>query len=543
MKRHIVALLLALVLAATCCPTGFAEETCLHENTETKVEWGYCKYTPYDSQYHSMTVDEEETVTCKDCGKVLSFKVLRTITQQACERHASDDGCEECGYVTSCAHANLTRVEYEIDDYLEDCVSLGEQGHTGKLVKMYGFICADCGSGYVRDNEEVHTGEIVTWPHSFDGGKCYECGYENTCAHEHQTEQKDESYGYWCPLNEEAYEGHEVTYQCDKVTVCADCGEEIEWDSDETTYTEPHTFENGVCKLCCFVLECDHANACEKEDVEDEVVGSTEDQHTVKRVTRHIRRCDDCGIVLSETQSEPVEVTEAHTFADGLCSVCGAEKPDESTTAPTAAPTTAPTTAPTAAPTTAPTAAPAPAPSAEPVYEDVAAENPVHGVKAEDRLPMVETLSTVAKALESEKIRANIVNVEKLITHEEKAALDQLSLKEQMMTVLCAIGFESQVQEALAAEGTSLSAEAETLKEQILTRISAMDEEETAAFAQILEENFPVETVEVDGVEYRFFVLEVEIETEEGAQSERYGFREEDGAWIFVKLSVANMMK
>ena len=165
----------------------------------------------------------------------------------------------------------------------------------------------------------------------------------------------------------------------------------------------------------------------------------------------------------------------------------------------------------------------------------MAAEEVVHGVKADDKTDMVETLCTAAQA--------TIVNVEKLAKHEEKAALEQLPLREQMLTVLCAIGFESQVKDALAEEGVSLSPEAEALKEQILARIDAMSEEEAAAFRQMLEENFPVETVEMDGVEYRFFVLEVAIETEEGTRSERYGFREEEGAWIFVKLSVADTAK
>ncbi len=129
------------------------------------------------------------------------------------------------------------------------------------------------------------------------------------------------------------------------------------------------------------------------------------------------------------------------------------------------------------------------------------------------------------------------------IAERDEAALDQLPLREQMLTVLCAIGFEEQVTEALAGEGVSLSEEAEALKEQILARIDAMNEEEKAAFQQMLEENFPVETVEMDGMEYRFFVFEVEIETEEGLRRERYGFREEAGAWIFVKLSVAETAK
>ena len=119
----------------------------------------------------------------------------------------------------------------------------------------------------------------------------------------------------------------------------------------------------------------------------------------------------------------------------------------------------------------------------------MAAEEVVHGVKADDKTDMVETLCTAAQALESENAQVVIVNVEKLVTNEEKAA-----------------------------------------PEQMLARIAAMDEEETAAFQQMLEENFPVETAEMDGVEYRFFVLEVAIETEEGTRSERCGFREEESA-------------
>lgn len=130
----------------------------------------------------------------------------------------------------------------------------------------------------------------------------------------------------------------------------------------------------------------------------------------------------------------------------------------------------------------------------------VPTEEAVHGVKAEDKTDMVETFSTVTQAI--------IVNVEKLVTHEEKEALEQLPLREQ-----------------------------------IPARIAAMDKEEIAAFRQVPEENSPVETVEMDGVEYCFFVLKGTIETEAGARSGRCGFREEEGAWIFGKLSVADIMK
>ena len=90
-------------------------------------------------------------------------------------------------------------------------------------------------------------------------------------------------------------------------------------------------------------------------------------------------------------------------------------------------------------------------PSAQPEAKATPAptEEAVHGVKAEDRTDMGEALSIVDQAI--------IVNVEKLVTHEEKAALEQLPLREQ-----------------------------------IPARIAAMDKEEIAAFQQIPEENSPV---------------------------------------------------
>ncbi len=170
--------------------------------------------------------------------------------------------------------------------------------------------------------------------------------------------------------------------------------------------------------------------------------------------------------MLDVESGEPTEVTEAHSFADGVCTVCGqaASQPTEapsvqSTEAPSVQPTVAPDV--TVAPTARAEAAATPAPTEEPVYEEVPAEEPVHGVKAEDKIPMVETLSTVAEALKTEEAQVDaIANVEEIVTPEEKAALDQLPLREQMLTVLCAIGFEEQVTEALAGEGVSLSEEA-----------------------------------------------------------------------------------
>ncbi|WP_417018984.1 hypothetical protein, partial [Anaerotruncus massiliensis (ex Liu et al. 2021)] len=84
------------------------------------------------------------------------------------------------------------------------------------------------------------------------------------------------------------------------------------------------------------------------------------------------------------------------------------------------------------------------------------------------------------------------------------------------------------------------SESAQALKAQIQERIAAMSEEEYAAFEQALLTSFPQQTVEVDGVEYTFFVLELEVRVGDAVRIERYGFRLEGGEWIFTRLEVAD---
>ena len=147
---------------------------------------------------------------------------------------------------------------------------------------------------------------------------------------------------------------------------------------------------------------------------------------------------------------------------------------------------------------------------------------------------------TVADALEAETEAATvqIVNVEKVLTAEEREALEQLPVKEQLLTFLSVIGFEAQVNAAMEASESNFSPEAEALKTQIQTRIEAMDEAAREEFEAALMESFPQEVVVIDGVEYNFFVLEIEVRVGDSVRYERYGFRREGDEWIFTRLEI-----
>ena len=186
-----------------------------------------------------------------------------------------------------------------------------------------------------------------------------------------------------------------------------------------------------------------------------------------------------------------------------------------------------------------------PAPTPAPVYTQVPVTETVHGVKAEDNVPMAEALATIADNIaaageaEGVAVGIEIVNAEKIVTAAEKAALDALPVREQILTFLSVIGFEEQVNRTLETAGEILSEPALALKAQIQERIAAMSEQEYAAFEAVLLENFPQEAIEIDGEEYIFFIIELEVRVGDSVRIERYGFRREGDEWIFAQLEIA----
>ena len=129
-----------------------------------------------------------------------------------------------------------------------------------------------------------------------------------------------------------------------------------------------------------------------------------------------------------------------------------------------------------------------------------------------------------------------MAKAEKLLTAEEMQVLEKLSKEEQVLTLLCAIGFEEQVEAVLDAKDEKLSEEAAALLEQIRARIAEMDADEYAAFEVLLQECFEQETIEVDGAEYTFYIVEVDVTDGDALTVEYYSFRYEEGSWIRFQL-------
>ena len=111
--------------------------------------------------------------------------------------------------------------------------------------------------------------------------------------------------------------------------------------------------------------------------------------------------------------------------------------------------------------------------------------------------------------------------------------------QEQLLTFLAVVGIQPQASDALSQVQENMSEETSAIQEQIKQRIATMSEAERTAFEDALMEYFPMETVTIDGQEYTWFTIDLEVNVDGVIRIERYGFRLEGESWIFAKLEIS----
>ena len=566
------------------------------------------KYSYYTAWADHMDCYLTWQLTCADCGADLG--TVEELEFEDLSAHVFADGvCQNCGCENVCPH-DMKTLRYDEPD-AGDIVYEAVDGKTHTLsyeVRPY-YYCARCATAWQDETlpvqrvveEREHVWNTYT-TFEEDGAVCVECGYDrgytpSTCEHEHMT-----TYYEWRDRTvEKDVNGHKITGYRAGYPQCADCGE-IWWDQPAGVDTEPYTETSAhvyddyhgalYCPECGFTLNlaaagpeeglpaCVNAETYSREVWTDAVRAENAQTHISGWLCARQEVCAACCVVLSEeTEFVPdaSAQSEPHTYANGICTACGAEETDEPTqpgetdeptqpgktdepeqpTPTPSAPVATPTPIPRPTATTPATVRPTmpvvsdipieqtPAPTPAPVYTQVPVTETVHGVKAEDNVPMAEALATIADNIaaageaEGVAVDIEIVNAEKIVTAAEKAALDALPVREQILTFLSVIGFEEQVNRTLETAGEILSEPALALKAQIQERIAAMSEQEYAAFEAVLLESFPQEAIEIDGEEYIFFIIELEVRVGDSVRIERYGFRREGDEWIFAQLEIA----
>ncbi len=522
-------------------------------------------YEPYDEVYHVESYEARPIVHCQRCGKSWVDESLPVERVERFSEHYEMDGvCVDCGMPVepqitpdACEHAHTQIIQMWLDGSTSEPVDANTHRTTG--TRSTYLECNDC---YAMVGEEtVEENVTAIEPHDMflaeDGMLCWTCDYTPNvgdvipegglptyeCPHEYPEERTIVGEGY-IPADEN---GHIASTYRKAQVFCARCGsvleEEVTHEANEGATAEPHAFEDGVCTVCGYEQPAPTPTPTPVATATPTPVPTATPTPVATATPTPVATATPTPVATATPTPTPVPAATPTPVP--------AATP---TPTPTPAPvpsdepiTPAPTAAPTAAPTPAPTVSDAPivptaAPTVAPVFTEVPAAEEVHGVKAEDEVPMVETLVTVVDTIAKEDASASIqiVNVERVVTAEEKRALDALPVKEQIYTFLSVIGFEAQVDEALSSGGETLSEPALALKAQIQERVAAMTEQERVAFEETLLSSFPQEVIELDGVEYTFFVLELEVRVGDAVRIERYGFRLEGGEWIFTRLEVAD---
>ena len=510
--------------------------------------------------------DSEHWQTCSDCGT--TFEWTKDFHRSDCQAPTQCINCDYEGEVSIEIIHQKTQWECNDTEHWEKCVNCGEI--TWQPAQHFAYcpvlnVCEKC--KYEGDielvmhiNSQWNYDDTEHWKVCHDCNQeqyrtahyancsapdvCVECGYEgaieeSSLSHNNAYwEYNDQEHWYLCDdcgLIEVPFE-HNA--DCDNPTVCTYCG--------YTGFIESiyhlGEFVDGKCELCGYAEE-----KPQEPTTEPTVVPTQEPTTEPTVVPTQEPTTEPTAVPTQEPTTEPTVVPT-----------------QEPTTEPTPAPTQEPASEPTKAPiptpvitetpadeedeapvrpvsTATPTATPAPTATPEPVFTQAPENEMVHGVKVEDRLPMVDAMLTVVNTIvtEREAAQIQIVNFDKILTAEENTAITQMKPQERLLTFLAVVGIQPQASDALSQVQENMSEETSAIQEQIKQRIATMSEAERTAFEDALMEYFPMETVTIDGQEYTWFTIDLEVNVDGVIRIERYGFRLEGESWIFAKLEIS----
>ena len=567
----------------SCMQCGYTTD-CEHPNMTAVEEanpYGGVWYDQVKKDTHVRHWESGTRYACPDCG--MDYWEYEESAEKQ-EKHTMQDGvCTGCSYVEgSCPHENARSVGDLWIQVDEEYTYVNELNHANNWFHRTRYWCDDCGVGF---NVDAPVQEVLT-RHSWENGQCSQCGAESKCTHPENQRMPFVHVEYIDDVIAQTETTHTLSgrfAQGIECTVCSAVIGEVEYLNE---YTEEHGYDGeDVCGYCGHVNTCDHRDKgidtmCTEFVVA--VYSVTKDEHVARFARYDQDFCAACGQVVEiRAQGAIRDAEEAHKFVDGFCTVCGYEQDQVWTEMNVPGEIAGDYVNVRRQPTTAGKKVGSVsagtqvkvlyevkaadeiwyyvelpdgstgyifgelitlgAPEAEPAY--VEAEATAYGIAVTEDADIVKTVRMIAEAVaqKSETAEVTVCNIELLLTEEELAQLKELDLNEQLIVSLCAIGFEKQVDKAMAAEEEplTLSDAAIALKTAVSERIAAMTEEEKAAFDALIAEHFPKnELISYDDRTFESFRLEVEITDGEEIVREAYEFRLEKTRWLLTKVLV-----
>ncbi len=508
------------------CEACGHKNACKHENIEParEYDWYDIEYEDVGSNaYHIFKGMKVVCDYCTDCETYLRETEESSHFEEEQQHSYNSKGvCEDCGHVNTCKHENASTSIYISNENAKYEVVDGRLHKiTGEKVKE--TWCPDCES-VISMTKMGKDSSIENHWYEEGSDKCHECGYKNTCKHEHV--ETYTALWYDGATFEEIPDDdiqHNMTANATRDKYCLDCNMTL---SEEPlgvkTEKRMHEYKNGVC------VECGHKNTCKHENTETQIIfpeGETVTNlgakgHKLSGPMYESVYCTACYEELSRTLiDENGSNIEDHNFRNGACVRCGYKQLEEEEAATASAEE--------------------PAPTKELVYEPVDENTEVSGVKVSDELTMEEALEQIGAALDEEDVTVEIPGIDQVLSEEEMEKFNQLSVRERLMVALSALGFQDMIQAALEENPDMLSADALALMDDIAARVDALSEEEKAALMKLLEELFVKDTVEIDGEVYTCYCIDLVITRDGEKTYQRFAFRQNDeGQWVLARIDI-----
>ena len=249
------------------CTVCDYENTCAHDNTETRTEVisvETCE--PVDDAEHVVTGGKvRETTVCKDCGEVLDQVETAAQDQLAAHTYVQNAQgeyvCEVCVHV--CGHSeSVSTVEYENVEY----ANVTDQGHsfTGQEVTV--TTCEHCDYVKRTPGETVSKQDV---PHSYAYDEETEQQVCTECSHvcEHTGDVNIEEVFLPEKYASNGAQGHTAIGDIVEAAYCEFCDLLLSSDilEEDVSREEAHTLKDGKCALCGYVVPGDASDAADEE--------------------------------------------------------------------------------------------------------------------------------------------------------------------------------------------------------------------------------------------------------------------------------------
>ena len=478
----------------------------LRTSGETDVQTSFV--ADNDSTHHTETVTRTK-YTCI-CGA--EDWTSDTVTGDSgahdyiCHLATMEYVCRACGHV--CSHSNAER---EVSEKTLDHYNCDLFGHIAYYTWTEITACPDCSLYETYNGTEAG----ASGEHEWDESVCTVCSF--VCPHSLPNDKKLVHEVLGCEAIDD--ESHREVGNEFFETSCIVCGvvtnktDPVEWKSEPME----HHYADGVCYECGH--SCSHVGHEVSEDVfvARSCASISATEHAVTGDVYRVTGCDLCGEKVSEAVVEENAVVNGkHVFSGRKCTLCGYTKPVEANETPSVVD--------------------------EQIFNEVSADEKVHGVAVSEHLRMAVALVRALRGITEEygeDVQIRIIDIELILTDAEIEALNALIPEERILVFLNVLGYVNEVNIANEELEIKLSDEAQALLDGIAARLEAMTEEERAEFDATVQTVYPVLQVEVDGTvaDQTEIVIELKLREKNAYRVERYTFRCEDGSWYFAALA------